>query len=184
MNRGVYVKVNMVVMKGFNEMEIIDFVAMTQKKPLHVRFIEFMPFDGNSWSKKLVFTESEILNLIESKFDFFKIKDGKNDTARKFKPIGHEGTFAIISSMSHPFCDGCNRIRLTADGKLKNCLFSCEEVDLIEELRNSKSKILIKEKIISCFLKKEKERGGQFNNSFVNTNEKMLQNRSMIKIGG
>ena len=131
-----HVKVNMVVMKNVNEDEIPDFVEWTKHQPVHVRFIEFMPFAGNQWTNEKVFTYREILELISSRYAFISLPNGRNDTAKKYFVPAHKGTFAIISTMSQPFCSGCNRMRLTTDGKMKNCLFSKNEVDILGALRN------------------------------------------------
>lgn len=167
-------KVNIVVMKSINENSIFDFVEWTKDFPIQVRFIEFMPFDGNKWNWDKVFSFDEILNLINTKYSFYKIDDHKHDTSKKFRVIGHQGTFGIISTMTKPFCDECNRIRLTADGKLKNCLFSNNEIDLLTALRNNEDIIPL---IFSSLKNKKLELGGQFD--FEN-----IENRSMIRIGG
>ncbi|MDQ3020687.1 MAG: GTP 3',8-cyclase MoaA [Bacteroidota bacterium] len=168
------VKVNFVVMKDVNENSILDFIEWTKDFPLEVRFIEFMPFNKNNWSEEKVFSYKDILNLINTKYHFEKIEDRIHDTSRKFKARGHLGTFGIISTITKPFCNECNRLRLTSDGKLKNCLFSKEEIDLLTPLRNGEDVIPI---IHSSLLNKKEERGGQFNS------EEII-NRSMVSIGG
>lgn len=181
MENGLHVKVNVVVMKGVNDSEILDFIELTRKKPLHIRFIEFMPFDGNHWGNDLVYTAADILNQAISAYDVVKLQDGKHDTAKKFIAVGHVGTFAVISTMSEPFCTGCNRMRLTADGKMKNCLFSTGETDLLTTLRNGGDIVpLIRENLQ---LKAAKQ-GGQFSDTFETTDASNLVNRSMIAIGG
>jgi len=178
---GFHVKVNVVVMKGINNDEIIDFIEWTKNQPVHVRFIEFMPFDKNQWNSSKVFSYQEILNLAETQFSFIKMKDGTNETAKKFKPFGHQGTFAVISTMSAPFCLNCNRIRLTADGKMKNCLFSKGEADILTALRNQEDIVRI---IKTCVGQKEKALGGQFEGDFHKIDTTNINNRSMIRIGG
>lgn len=176
-----HVKINMVVMKGINDDEILKFVEWTKHKPIHVRFIEFMPFDKNQWNKESVFTFDEMLDVISKEYSFVKMKDKVNDTAKKYKPLGHEGTFAVISTMSQPFCNTCNRMRLTADGKMKNCLFSKGETDILGALRKGEDITpLIKMNIFS----KAKKLGGQFEGDFKKIDTKNIDNRSMIKIGG
>ena len=175
------VKVNVVAMKGINDDEINSFVVWTKDQPIHVRFIEFMPFTANQWHHEKVISYKEILNIISEDFDFIKLIDDKNDTTKKYKVIGHQGTFAIISTMTAPFCSTCNRIRLTADGKLKNCLFSKTETDLLFALRNDEN---IEALILANFLNKEKELGGQLLSDFTKVDASMLENRSMISIGG
>ncbi len=176
-----HVKVNMVVMKGLNDNEINDFVEWTKNVPIHVRFIEFMPFSGNKWNSEKVFTWKQILETVEEKFTVIKLQDQQHATAKKYKVLNHSGTFSVISTMSAPFCDGCNRIRLTADGKIKNCLFSKEETDLLTPFRNGEDLMpLIRQSILN----KHKELGGQFTSDFLSLQAEEIQNRSMITIGG
>jgi cyclic pyranopterin phosphate synthase len=174
-------KVNVVAMKDFNDHEINDFVRWTKDTPVHVRFIEFMPFQGNKWTSNKVLTWQQILQIVESEFSFLPLKDELHDTAKKYIVPGHAGTFAVISTMSAPFCGTCNRMRLTADGKMKNCLFSKEETDLLTALRNGQDIIpLIRQSIHA----KAKELGGQFSADFEHIEASAIHNRSMITIGG
>lgn len=176
-----HVKVNMVVMKGLNDTEINDFIAWTKYVPVHVRFIEFMPFSGNRWTSNKVFTWQEILQVVEQEYEAVRLEDNLHDTAKKYTVPGHAGTFAVISTMSAPFCGGCNRIRLTADGKMKNCLFSSEETDLLTAFRNDEDVLpLIQQSIRS----KAKELGGQFSADISTVHAEDIHNRSMITIGG
>lgn len=175
------VKVNVVVMKGVNDGEILDFIEWTNKFPVHIRFIEFMPFDGNKWDSKKVITHQNILEVVESKYKFSKSEDGKNSTSKNYSIKGYKGSFGVISTMSEPFCDGCNRLRLTADGKMKNCLFSKEETDLLRPLREGKD---IRPLIIETVLSKKEKQGGQLNPSLSNFDASQIQNRSMLGIGG
>ena len=175
------VKVNVVAMKGINDHEINSFVTWTKNHPIHIRFIEFMPFTANQWHHEKVISYKEILSSISEEFDYIKLIDGKNDTTKKYKVVGHQGTFAIISTMTAPFCSSCNRIRLTADGKLKNCLFSKTETDLLVALRNNEN---IEALIHENFIGKEKELGGQLLSDFTKVDANVLENRSMISIGG
>ena len=180
-SRNFHVKVNVVVMKGLNDNEINDFIEWTKDVPVHVRFIEFMPFDGNRWTSNQVITWKEMLEVIEKKYTPIRLQDDIHDTAKKYAIEGHKGTFAVISTMSCPFCSGCNRMRLTADGKMKNCLFSDKETDLLSALRKGEDVLpLIKESILS----KAKELGGQFTKDFEKIHTGDLHNRSMISIGG
>lgn len=181
LENNIHVKLNVVLMKGINDDEIADFVSLTKDLPVHVRFIEFMPFMGNQWQGASVVTIDEILQTLEPEFEFIKLKDEKHDTAKKYKALGHEGTFAIITTMSNPFCDGCNRLRLTADGKLKNCLFSKEESDLLAALRAGKD---IEAHIKRNLMRKHFELGGQLQRDFKQMDALGLENRSMVKIGG
>ncbi len=171
-----HVKVNTVVMRDVNTDELIDFVAWTKDVPVDIRFIEFMPFAGNHWSREKVFSYKEILSVISSEYDYIPLHNEKHDTAVKYKVDGHKGTFAIISTMSRPFCSGCNRLRLTTDGKMKNCLFSKGEADILGALRNGMDILPL---IKKCVWEKEEALGGQ-----VNMNGGNIRNRSMIHIGG
>ncbi|WP_395625570.1 GTP 3',8-cyclase MoaA [Daejeonella sp.] len=180
-SKNIHVKVNVVIMKGLNDHEINNFIEWTKDLAVHVRFIEFMPFEGNRWTSNQVFTMDDMLQLIGQKYSPIRLKDDIHDTAKKFAIEGHQGTFAIISTMSEPFCSTCNRMRLTADGKMKNCLFSQKETDLLTALRNGEDVLpLIQESIAS----KAKELGGQFTKDFEKIQTEDLQNRSMISIGG
>jgi GTP 3',8-cyclase len=179
--RGFHVKVNMVVMKGLNDAEITDFVEWTKETPVHVRFIEFMPFSGNHWSSNKVVTLREILDTVQEKFSVVPLPGDKHDTAKAFQVPGHLGTFGVISTMSAPFCSGCSRMRLTADGKLKNCLFSKEETDLLSSFRRGEDVLPL---ILENIRGKKKELGGQFTADFEGIHAENIDNRSMITIGG
>jgi cyclic pyranopterin phosphate synthase len=180
-DKNFHVKVNVVVMKGLNDNEINDFVEWTKDTDVQVRFIEFMPFDDNRWTSNKVFTLKEMLEVIEKKYTIVPLLNDPHDTAKKYTVKDHKGTFAVISTMSAPFCSGCNRMRLTADGKIKNCLFSKKETDLLTAFRSGEDIIpLIYESIHS----KEKELGGQFTKDFEKIHAADIHNRSMIAIGG
>ena len=121
------VKVNVVLMRGVNDDEVIDFIEWTRTENIHVRFIEFMPFDGNNWNLEKKISLKEVLDKVNNYYQFDEVEkliDAKNDTCKNYKIKNAKGTFGIISSVTNPFCSTCNRIRLTADGKIKNCLFS------------------------------------------------------------
>lgn len=180
-SRNFHVKINVVVMKGMNDHEINDFIAWTKDVPVHVRFIEFMPFEGNRWTSNQVFTWTEMLEEISKQYSAIPIPGNIHDTAKKYSIEGHKGTFAIISTMSAPFCAGCNRMRLTADGKMKNCLFSESENDLLTALRNGENVLSLVRANIAA---KAKELGGQFSKDFKKIHIEDLHNRSMISIGG
>ena len=178
---GIHVKVNAVIMKGFNDDEINDFIAWTRDNPVHVRFIEFMPFSGNRWTSNKVFTWREMLEAIDKKYEIVRWEDEPHDTAKNYHIAGHAGTFAVISTLSAPFCSTCNRMRLTADGKMKNCLFSGEETDLLGALRRGEDLGAL---IRSSVWQKKEKLGGQFNTTFDLLEADTLVNRSMITIGG
>jgi cyclic pyranopterin phosphate synthase len=128
-----------------------------------------------------VFTMQQMLQVIREKYDVIRLQDEKHDTSKGYQVSGHQGTFAIISTMSSNFCGDCNRIRLTADGKMKNCLFAEKETDLLSALRRGEDVVpLIHQNIHS----KAKELGGQFNADFEHLHPEEIHNRSMITIGG
>lgn len=184
LNHDFHVKVNVVLMKGFNDNEIVDFVKLTQFLPISVRFIEFMPFAGNEWDRSKMVSQNEILSLVGDTFaegEIQKLEDEKNFTARTYKIKDFQGDFGIISSITNPFCDSCNRIRLTADGKIKNCLFSNSETDLLTAYRNGEP---ITNLISESINNKKKVRAGMVTIDEMDDPKKHFDNRSMIAIGG
>ena len=178
------VKLNVVVIKGFNDNEIIDFIEMTKDRNIQIRFIEFMPFDGNQWNKEKLVSYAEILSQINAFYTEQKVErilDKPNDTAKNHKIESYRGSFSVISSVTNPFCSTCNRIRLTADGKLKNCLFSNTETSLLDTLRAGES---IEPLIFQNIKSKHAMRGGMDDDAKFQNPLLFSQNRSMIKIGG
>ncbi|NCI47696.1 GTP 3',8-cyclase MoaA [Sediminibacterium soli] len=181
LNRGFGVKINVVVMKGLNDAEIPDFIAWTKDLPVQIRFIEFMPFTGNRWSSNKVVTWQEIMHTAGQSYAFMPLTSMPNETAKTYRVNGYIGSFAVISTMSAPFCSSCNRMRLTADGKMKNCLFSKEETDLLAALRAGEPIVPLIERSV---WNKQKELGGQFSADLAHVSAGSIQNRSMIAIGG
>ena len=181
LDNGINVKVNVVAMKGVNDEEIIDFVQWTKDTPVHIRFIEFMPFDRNKWNSDKVITLQQILDKVSTQFEIEPLSRLPHETAKKFKVPGHAGTFAVISTMSAPFCGDCNRIRLTADGKMKNCLFSQSETDILGAYRKGED---IKPLIYQNISEKKEALGGQFTIDMEKIETTALHNRTMISIGG
>lgn len=174
LDRSFRVKVNVVVMNGVNDDEVVDFVTMTRDYPLHVRFIEYMPFEGNRWTDRRLISSRELLERVSQFYSVEPLERNAHDTSRAFKVMGFSGTFAFISTMSTPFCGDCNRLRLTADGKMKNCLFSKGETDLLSALRiGTPVEALIRENLSG----KAAQWGGQ--DLYGPT-----QNRPMVSIGG
>ncbi|XP_044530365.1 molybdenum cofactor biosynthesis protein 1 isoform X2 [Gracilinanus agilis] len=130
------VKVNCVVMRGLNEDELLDFVALSEGLPLDVRFIEYMPFDGNKWNFKKMVSYKEMLDTIQQRWpELEKLPEEASSTAKAFRIPGFRGQISFITSMSEHFCGSCNRLRITADGNLKVCLFGNSEVSLRDYLR-------------------------------------------------
>jgi GTP 3',8-cyclase len=139
---GIKLKINCVVIRGLNEREIIPFVEMGKEQDLEVRFIEYMPFDGNKWSEGKMLPFKEMLALIQQKYpDVHKVQDHPNDTSKTYRIPGFLGRIGFITSMTHNFCGTCNRLRITSDGNLKVCLFGNSEVslrDILRELNDGK----------------------------------------------
>ncbi|CAG8972278.1 hypothetical protein HYALB_00001676 [Hymenoscyphus albidus] len=141
MNRlgaGIKLKINCVVMRGMNEREIVPFVELGQEQDIEVRFIEYMPFDGNKWSKGKMLPFQEMLDIIRAKYPSLrKVQDQKNDTSKTYEIPGFVGRMGFITSMTHNFCGSCNRLRITSDGNLKVCLFGNAEVSLRDIIRKA-----------------------------------------------
>ena len=181
---GFKVKVNAVLMKNINDDEIIDFINFSKNLPISVRFIEFMPFDGNKWDISKMVSYEEVMQKVRQSFSetqIERLEDAPNDTSKNYKIKGYSGSFAIISSVTNPFCDSCNRLRLTANGHLKNCLFSASESDLLTAFRNGKDIEPIIKKAVQA---KFKIRGGMDTLEKLQEPKLHSQNRSMITIGG
>jgi cyclic pyranopterin phosphate synthase len=134
------IKINVVAITGFNDAEVLEFARLTMQDPFQVRFIEFMPIGVSSeWSPERYLSSREIKRRIESVYPLIPLNGGVNDhggPARLFKFPGARGEIGFISPISDHFCNSCNRLRLTPDGKLKTCLFSEEEMDLKQLLRS------------------------------------------------
>ncbi|KAF1986350.1 molybdenum cofactor biosynthesis prote [Aulographum hederae CBS 113979] len=133
---GIKLKVNCVVMRGLNDREILPFVELGRETDIEVRFIEYMPFDGNKWSQGKMISYQEMLDIIKEKYpDLQRVQGHKNDTSKTFQVPGFVGKMGFITSMTHNFCGTCNRLRITGDGNLKVCLFGNTEVSLRDLLR-------------------------------------------------
>lgn len=153
---GLKVKINAVVVRGCNEDELVDFAELSRRTGITVRFIEFMPFDGERlWNFDRVVTAKEIVNILSERYDLYQkpreagstaIYYGFNDNPR--------GEIGIISSVSEPFCSDCDRVRIKADGKVVPCLFSRDEYDLRPLLRAGDSDEEIAEFIKQAFMRK------------------------------
>lgn len=184
LDEGFEVKINAVLMRAINFDEIIDFIELTEVRSLQVQFIEFMPFDGNKWDWKKGISLAEIIEKVIQYYgenQVIRIQDKPNDTAVNYKIKDYKGSFAIISTITNPFCGTCNRIRLTANGRIKNCLFSTSETDLLTPFRAGKAiEPIIRESIRA---KAAKRGGWESFEEFANP-DNHGQNRSMILIGG
>jgi cyclic pyranopterin phosphate synthase len=159
-------KINCVVMRGMNEREIIPFVELGREQDLEVRFIEYMPFDGNKWSQGKMLSYQEMLDMIREKYPTLrKVQDHKNDTSKTYEIPGFVGRMGFITSMTHNFCGTCNRLRITSDGNLKVCLFGNAEVSLRDILRKSNNGNPIDEQAFEAMKQIEMDRRQGLTNS-------------------
>jgi cyclic pyranopterin phosphate synthase len=135
------VKVNGVVIRGINDHELESLAEFARERDLSFRFIEFMPLDSaQAWQKEMVVSGREILERLRARFDLQEVpSDNPSSTSKRWRFADGRGEVGIIAPVSEPFCGHCNRIRLTADGKVRTCLFSVVEHDLRSLLRNGSS---------------------------------------------
>jgi cyclic pyranopterin phosphate synthase len=184
LTEGFKVKLNVVLMRAINFDEIIDFINLTQNQNLQIQFIEFMPFDGNKWDWEKGISLAEIIEKANAHYqekNVLRIQDQPNDTSVNYKIKDYKGSFAVISTITNPFCSTCNRIRLMANGCIKNCLFSTSETDLLTPFRAGED---IQPIILKSIQSKAPERGGWESLEEFSKPENHSQNRSMILIGG
>ncbi len=172
------VKMNTVVIRGVNDDEILDLVEFVKDKPVNLRFIEFMPFDGNQWKSDAVVPYKEMIARIEERYPLRSLAlNDPAQTSKDFSIEGFAGSVSFITSMTDSFCSTCDRLRVTADGYFKPCLFSPKEISLRDAMRAG----CTDEDIVNIFLEglriKPKDH--------VEANELATQhNRAMIQIGG
>ena len=170
-------KLNVVVMKGINDDEILDFIDFVKDKPVNVRFIELMPFKENNWDLSYFVPYAQIKKKIEDQYKLIPIKREASNVAKDFCIRGLLGTVSFITSMSESFCSTCNRVRLTADGKLKVCLFGNTETDLKKAIRNGATDYELTDMILHALYNKPLEHKPP--EELVNE-----ENRRMVEIGG
>jgi cyclic pyranopterin phosphate synthase len=131
------VKINCVVMRGVNDDEIVDFARFGRERGVTVRFIEFMPLDAQGeWTNEQVVTKAEIVAAIGDVFPLEPVAERESDPAARWRYVDGSGEFGVIPSVTEAFCESCDRVRLTADGMLRHCLFATRELDLRTLLRN------------------------------------------------
>jgi len=132
------IKLNVVAIRGINDDELLDFAQLSVRKPYHIRFIEYMPIGhDNRWTPEKYISSDEIKSKLESNSPLHKIRHLKDDgPAKRCRFESAKGEIGFISALSHHFCSTCNRLRLTADGKLRPCLFAEDEVDIKAPLRS------------------------------------------------
>jgi cyclic pyranopterin phosphate synthase len=172
------IKINMVVIKGINHDEIIDFAKITRNKPIIVRFIEYMPWGNlNKWDKERIINANEIKSIIEKEFGkIIPVSTSSTGPAVNYHINGFKGYIGFITPLSEHFCGNCNRIRLTADGKLRLCLFSQNEIDIKTKIRSGASIEELSQFIIDAIYKKPEK--------IDITGHLKDHKREMIQIGG
>jgi cyclic pyranopterin phosphate synthase len=173
------VKVNAVIVRGFNDDEIADFADFARRRRLVMRFIEFMPLDADHiWDRKNVVTADEILAQLRRVDDLVELpRQTASETALRYRFADASAEIGIVAPVSRPFCGNCSRIRLTADGKIRTCLFSVADQDLRPALRNGASDADIARAIEEMVLRKEEGHR-------INEPDFVLPNRTMVFIGG
>ncbi len=174
------IKINVVLIRGFNDDEILDFAELARKNNFVIRFIEFMPIgNDDKWNIEKVITSEEIINTIEHGLGIRLIPKSQRGTqpADTFMFEDGVGEIGFISSVSQPFCEHCNRVRITSDGKLRTCLFSVNETDLRKLLREGARDQEIKDLILGAVWKKER-------GHLINKPGFTRPSRTMSQIGG
>ena len=172
------IKVNCVAIKGFTEEEVPALAELARRKPYVVRFIEFMPLDADqAWRGDDVLTGGEIRALIEERWPLEELPAKASSTARRFRFVDGAGEIGFVNPVSEPFCSTCDRIRLTADGQLRTCLFSRREWDLKTPLRDGSSDERLEELIRFAVAHKELKHK-------INDPGFVRASRSMSQIGG
>lgn len=185
-NKGLKVKLNCVVIRGVNDDEISHFIKLTKDTPLDLRFIELMPFDDNKWNRTSLVSYFEMIDILHSEGHVLTKQSKElldpHDTTKWYNLQGHLGRVGFISSMSSHFCGGCNRLRITADGKLKTCLFGSDEASLRDLLRKGDevSDEDIRDFIQTALGRKHWSLGGHATPEDLS----LSKNRPMILIGG
>ncbi len=170
-------KLNVVVMGGINEDEILEFIKFAKDKPINIRFIEYMPFKDNGWGQAKLYPYSKMLEQINRLYTLIPIQSETSSVAKDFYIKDFKGTVSFITSMTDSFCATCNRLRLTADGYMKSCLFYLPEMNLRNLLRSGISDEILKDVIRGVVLGKKK------GHPEIDELEKH-ENTSMIQIGG
>jgi cyclic pyranopterin phosphate synthase len=172
------VKINCVLLRGFNEDQVVPFGKFAREERVVVRFIEFMPLEEDRvWTPEIVVTLDEIVRRMSEYLPLEELGHERSETARRYRFADGVGEIGIIAPVSHPFCGHCSRIRVTSDGKLRTCLFSAWDHDLHELMRRGATDDKLREFIVKVVEKKE-ERHHIGEPGFVPAS------RTMVHIGG
>uniref|UniRef100_A0A1B0B9B2 Molybdenum cofactor biosynthesis protein 1 n=1 Tax=Glossina palpalis gambiensis TaxID=67801 RepID=A0A1B0B9B2_9MUSC len=180
-------KINCVLMRNFNDDEICDFVEFTKERNVDVRFIEYMPFSGNKWQTEKLMSFRDTLKIINNRWaDLKALQNGLNDTSKAYKVPHYKGQIGFITSMTEHFCGTCNRLRLTADGNLKVCLFGNKEFSLRDAIRANCSRDDLVTLIGAAVKRKKKQHAGTRTKTHYSTNTSLLisdsTNTSMLSL--
>ena len=172
------IKVNVVALRDFTEHEVLRFAEFARQNPYEVRFIEFMPLDADhAWTREKVLPNAEIVAMIDAVYPLEPVGRERHGTARRYRFADGEGAMGFISPVSEPFCSDCNRIRLTAEGELRTCLFSLHETDLRGPLRAGATDAELEEIVREAVWRKELKH-------HVNDPGFVQPARTMSRIGG
>jgi cyclic pyranopterin phosphate synthase len=173
------IKVNAVAMRDFTEEELLGFARLARERPFVIRFIEFMPLDAdNIWERQKILTGREIIERISAVYPLEPVPVPPNsDPATRYRFMDGAGEIGIIASVTEPFCGACDRIRLTADGKLRTCLFAIEEFDLKGPLRAGATDVELGWRIADAISRKGP-------GHMINSAEFIKPERTMSQIGG
>ncbi len=175
------IKVNAVAMRDFTDDEIVDLATFARENSYQLRFIEFMPLDADDiWGRNMFIPGKEIIEKINAIYPLEPIAlngESKSDTAKRYRFADNGNEVGVISSVSEPFCENCNRVRLTADGKFRTCLFSLTETDLLTPLREQAQDAVIAQLILDAVA--QKEAGHK-----INAVDFIKPERNMSRIGG
>jgi cyclic pyranopterin phosphate synthase len=171
------VKINVVVMKGINDDEVLDFAHFGRDRDVVVRFIEFMPLDADEvWNNDLVLTQEEIVATLRTEFDLEKV-ERTSAPATRWRYTDGGGEIGVVATVSQSFCDTCDRVRITADGQFRNCLFATDETDVRSLLRDGSSDDVVADALARSVASKWE--GHQINQVHF-----IRPRRSMSEIGG
>lgn len=172
------VKINCVLLRGFNEDQIIPFGKFARKEGVAVRFIEFMPLEEDRvWTPEVVVTLDEILHVMAEFMPLVEIEHARSETARRYRFADGIGEIGIIAPVSQPFCGHCSRIRLTSDGKIRTCLFSVVEHDLYQRMRTGATDDDLRDYVRGVVMQKEARH-------HIGEPDFIPASRTMVHIGG
>jgi cyclic pyranopterin phosphate synthase len=172
------IKVNCVAIRGFSETEVPALAELARRKPFVVRFIEFMPLDADDrWDADQVLSGADIRAIVEERWALEEVPAGPSSTARRFRFADGAGELGFVSPVTEPFCSSCDRVRVTADGRLRTCLFSRTEWDLQAPLRDGASDAELEEVIRNAVAHKELKHR-------INEPGFVRASRTMSQIGG